>query len=69
MRSQDIPFFRFAMNLSIAHKGYFDDHPLAEQKLKHHQSLVADSLLAQQKIEAADDMDFDTFLTGYLDLQ
>jgi glutamate--cysteine ligase len=68
MRAQNIPFFRFAMNQSISHKGYFDDHPLAQTKLKHHQKLVSESLRAQQQIEAADDVDFDTFLKGYLEL-
>jgi glutamate--cysteine ligase len=68
MRAQNIPFFRFALNQSISHKGYFDDHPLAEQKLNHHQQLVARSLIDQGQIEASDSVDFDTFLKAYLDL-
>ncbi|MDA1074620.1 MAG: glutamate--cysteine ligase [Proteobacteria bacterium] len=69
MRAQNIPFFRFALNQSISHKGYFDDHPLAEKNLTHHQQLVARSLADQSQIEASDNIDFDTFLKAYLDLQ
>lgn len=66
MASQKIPFFRFAMNQSIAHKGYFGDHPLARRELAEHQARSARSLIDQQAIEASDTVDFDTFLESYL---
>jgi glutamate--cysteine ligase len=68
MHQQGIPFFRFAMNQSIAHKGYFDEHPLRGSQLASYQSTSARSLDRQREIEAADSVDFDTFLETYLAL-
>ena len=69
MSQQGIPFFRFAMNQSIAHKGYFDEHPLRGSQLARHQAVSFKSLDRQQEIESADRDDFDTFLENYLALQ
>lgn len=66
MKSQQIPFFRFTLNQSIAHKGYFAEHPLRDTALTAYQRLAADSLADQKEVEAADDVDFDTFLKDYL---
>ena len=66
MRSQRIPYFRFTLNQSIAHKGYFDEHPLRDQVLREYERIAAESLVRQHEIEAADNMDFDTFLKDYL---
>lgn len=66
MASQKAPFFRFALNQSIAHKGYFDEHPPARRELARHQALARRSFADQQAIEAADEVDFDTFLESYL---
>jgi glutamate--cysteine ligase len=66
MRTQQIPYFRFVMNQSIAHKGYFDEHPLPDRALQAYRKIARDSLIRQQEVEAADDVDFDTFLEGYL---
>ncbi len=66
MRSQRIPYFRFVMNQSIAHKGYFDEHPLRDRALADYQRLASESITRQQEVEAADDVDFDTFLESYL---
>ena len=68
MRQQGIPFFRFAMNQSLAHKGYFDEHPLRGSQLAAYQTTSHDSLDRQRAIEAADRVDFDTFLETYLAL-
>ena len=54
------------MNQSIAHKGYFDEHPLRDRALADYQKIARDSLNRQQEVEAADDVDFDTFLESYL---
>ena len=40
MSQQGIPFYRFAMNQSIAHKGYFDEHPLRGEQLARYQSIA-----------------------------
>ncbi len=66
MQRQQIPFFRFAMNQSIAHKGYFDEHRLRGQKLAEYQTLTEDSQNRRQQIEEADTVDFATFLDSYL---
>ena len=69
MRRQQIPFFRFALNQSIAHKGYFDEHPLRAQALAEYQQLARESLTDQQEIEARDSVDFDAFLEDYLAIE
>jgi glutamate--cysteine ligase len=66
MRSQKIPYFRFVMNQSIAHKGYFDEHPLRDRSLLEYEQLARASIDRQHELEAADDVDFDTFLESYL---
>jgi glutamate--cysteine ligase len=66
MSTQGIPFFRFAMNQSIAHKGYFDEHPLLPDQLAEYEALARASLEEQARLEADDDVDFDTFLARYL---
>ena len=52
--SQRIPFFRFTMNQSLAHKGYFDEHPLRDQTLAKYRAQAETSLAEQQLIENAD---------------
>lgn len=69
MCTQKMPFFRFAMNQSVAHKGYFTEHALRATDRDHYHWLSKDSLAQQQAIEAADTVDFETFLAGYLALQ
>jgi hypothetical protein len=54
------------MNQSIAHKGYFDEHPLRDRALAEYQRLASESIIRQHEMEAADDEDFDTFLESYL---
>ncbi len=69
MKTQGIPFFRFAMNQSIAHKGYFDEHPLRGEQLAEHKATSDQSLARQHEIESSDSVDFDTFLKDYLALE
>ena len=66
MASQKTPFYRFALNQSIAHKGYFDEHPPNRRELDRQQAMARQSFAEQQAIEAADEVDFDTFLESYL---
>jgi len=66
MASQKSPFFRFVLNQSIAHKGYFDEHPPTQRALSFHQEMVQRSFADQADIEARDAVDFDTFLKSYL---
>jgi glutamate--cysteine ligase len=69
MRNQSIPFFRFALNQSIAHKGYFDEHRLRDQQLAEYRRQAEQSLDEQARIEAADVLDFDSYLASYLALR
>ncbi len=40
MRKARVPFFRFAMNQSIMHKGFFVANPLTPEKVAHFESLA-----------------------------
>ena len=66
MRRARIPFFRFAMNQSILHKGYFVANPLTDAKLRRFEDLAERSLNEQRAIEAADHETFDEHLTRYM---
>jgi len=66
MRSQQIPYFRFTLNQSIAHKGYFDEHPLRDLALTDYQRIARESIDRQRQVESTDELDFDTFLESYL---
>ncbi len=59
-------FADFALQMSAAHKSYFLElHPPNEQCLQAFRGEAERSLVQQQEIEAADKVDFDTFLSGY----
>ena len=66
MRRERIPFFRFAMNQSILHKGYFDAHALSNEMLDRYEQLAAQSLADQRAMEREDDESLDAFLHRYL---
>jgi glutamate--cysteine ligase len=66
MRERKIPFFRFSMDQGFAHRAHFEALPLSPTEGARFQQEVVDSLAAQQAIEAADELDFDTFLQQYL---
>ncbi|MDP6377964.1 MAG: glutamate--cysteine ligase [Pseudomonadales bacterium] len=68
MNSQEIPFFRFAMNASLAHKADFGRRPLSGKQLAHHRALALESIKRQKEIENADTVDFGAFLESYLHL-
>ncbi len=68
MTERQVPFFRFAMDQSLAHAAYFAAHPLTANELSEQRALAAQSLERQASIEAADLEPFDTFLESYLAL-
>jgi glutamate--cysteine ligase len=68
MQRERIPFFRFAMNQSLAHKRYFQAHPLTPERLAYFEQESANSIAAQAALEAADAQPFDDFLRDYLKL-
>lgn len=59
-------FFRFALEQSKAHQAYFAARPLDEETLAAYQAEAAASLADQAAIEAADTVDFDSFVASYL---
>ena len=68
MRNQSIPFFRFAMNASLAHSGYYADHPLRDARLAEFEALALESIAEQKAMEEADTETFEEFLEHYLAL-
>ena len=62
----DNSFFRFALEQSRAHRAHFADRPLDPATLAAYQAEAAASLAEQQAIEAADEVDFDTYVANYL---
>ncbi len=66
MRQQNLSFFEFARRMSQVHKDYFLGlYPPNEQQLAAFTTAAAESLEAQRSIEAADRVDFDTYLAQY----
>jgi glutamate--cysteine ligase len=65
MRAEEIPWFHFAMNKSLAHADYFLQRPLPAGDAECFQHAATESLAEQHRVEAADRMDFDTFLARY----
>ncbi len=66
MRKARVAFFRFAMNQSILHKGYFVANPLSAEKLRHFEALAERSINDQRAIEAADSESLDDYLARYM---
>ena len=68
MREKDVPFFRFAMDRSIAHRDQFLAEPMDQGMRTRFEQLAQQSLTDQLVIEANDVLDFDSFLASYLKL-
>ncbi|RMG35915.1 MAG: glutamate--cysteine ligase [Gammaproteobacteria bacterium] len=65
MRERGEGFYDFARRLSTHHYRYFSERALSSERIAEFDRLAAESHLEQAAIEAADDMDFDTFLAEY----
>nr|WP_231701751.1 glutamate--cysteine ligase [Halopseudomonas salegens] len=59
-------FFRFALAQSAAHQAHFSARPLPAEQQAAMQAEARESLVEQQAIEAADDVDFDSFVAAYM---
>jgi glutamate--cysteine ligase len=66
MQRARIPFFRFAMNQSILHKGFFDAHQLPVDAMTRFERLATQSHADQRAMETADNEPLDDFLRHYL---
>ena len=68
LRRQRLPFFRFAMNQSAAHRRWFQDRPLGAARFAELAALSEESLAEQYRVEAGDRESFDHYLARYLQL-
>ena len=66
MRERGESFFALAQRLSQAHRRALLSRPPDPERQALLEELTGSSLLRQAQIEAADDLDFDTFLARYL---
>jgi glutamate--cysteine ligase len=67
MRQSGESFFQLAQRMSKLHKDYFLGlYPPNERRLAEFAAAAAESHEAQARIEAADKIDFDTYLARYL---
>jgi glutamate--cysteine ligase len=67
MRQSGESFFQLALRMSKLHKDYFLGlYPPNERRLADFAAAGRESHAAQARIEAADKLDFDTYLAGYL---
>ena len=65
MKSQDLTFFRLAMNLADQHKAHFTDQPLSEEKTAEFVEMAAESHRKQRELESGEEIGFDEFLASY----
>ena len=65
MRDNKESFFEFAMRWSYQHQRALADRPLAPEQAAAYQRMAKQSLAEQAEMEAADDVDLDTFLNEY----
>ena len=69
MRQTGESFFQLALRMSNLHKDYFLGlYPPNARRLAEFAAAADESHEAQSRIEAADDVDFDTYLARYLDV-
>ena len=59
-------FFRFALAQSEAHRGHFLSRPLDDREQQDAAAVARQSLIDQAELEAADSIDFDTYVVRYL---
>lgn len=64
--SHDRSFARFALEQSRRHRETLRGLPLAERTRERHEALAAQSLEEQRRMEASDDVDFETYRRTYL---
>lgn len=62
MRETKTSYFRFALNQSLANSDYFRSRTLSDARIAAFRDMTEQSLREQAEIEAADKVDFDTYL-------
>jgi len=64
LKTQGIPFFRFAMSQALEHRETLTNRPMTGSEIIQYESLASDSVQRQKDIEAADTISFDEYLAG-----
>jgi len=67
--NRDGSYYRFAKRKSEEHREYFLKRELSDHINQKIELVAEQSLQQQSELEAAQDMDFDTFLQRYFDNQ
>jgi len=62
MQTDQIPFFRFAMNKTLEHERYFKSQPFTTELKDKYEALAQKSIKDQAFIEASDTLAFDKYL-------
>lgn len=62
---ENTSFFDYAMRQSLAHKEWLQNTPLPAERLDALETAARQSLLDQREMEAADTLDFSTYLASY----
>ena len=65
MREQGQPFFRFAMGYSERWASHFRQQPLSEEAARDFARQAEESIIAQEAVEAADDISFEQYLANF----
>jgi glutamate--cysteine ligase len=65
MGRDGVPFFRFAMNMSLAHRDWFMNKKMSSAQRRMFVEEAARSLAQQREIEAADSISFEEYLRRY----
>ncbi len=65
MRTQDITYYRFAMQQTQAHKQFFAEHALAPDRAAYFEQQAVDSIAERQRLEQQDDISFEEFMARY----
>jgi len=65
MTRDGVPFFRFAMNMSLAHRDWFMNRKMSSAQRRMFVEEAARSLAQQREVEAADSVSFDEYLRRY----
>jgi len=65
MEEQNLSFYDFSLRMSAQHRDHFLSEPLDEKIKKMLDEKAAESIVKQKEIEAADELNFEDFLTQW----
>ncbi len=65
MQANELTYYRFAMDQTIAHKQYFSRHQIAPERAAYFEQQALASIAERQRIEQQDRISFEQFMTQY----